>query len=204
MIVVIDYGMGNLRSVGKAFERLGSKVITTSLKDDIMKADKIIIPGVGHFKYGMEKLNSLKLVDVLNKKVLEEKVPVLGICLGMQLMTSYSEEGDVAGLNWIGANTKMFRFEGKNSIFKVPHMGWNGVSTIKESPLMNNISPPDQFYFVHSYYVSCKNADDVLLHTDYGLTFDSGFRRENIFGVQFHPEKSHKTGLRLLKNFLEI
>lgn len=204
MIVVVDYGMGNLRSVGKAFERLGSKVIISSREDDILKADKIILPGVGHFKYGMGKLNSLKLIDALKVKALEEKVPVLGICLGMQLMTSHSEEGDVAGLNWVSACTKKFQCEGKNSIFKVPHMGWNSVTIMKDSALLKDIVSDDQFYFVHSYYVACDDPADVLLKTGYNICFDSGFVHANIFGFQFHPEKSHKKGLCLLKNFIDL
>jgi glutamine amidotransferase len=204
MIVVVDYGMGNLRSVGKAFERLGVKVIISSLVDDIRKADKIILPGVGHFKYGMEKLISLKLINILNIKVLEENVPVLGICLGMQLMTSHSEEGDVAGLNWVSARTKKFQFEEKNSIFKVPHMGWNSVTIMKDSALLKDLVSEDLFYFVHSYYVACNDPADVLLRTDYNIGFDSGFVNDNISGFQFHPEKSHKKGLCLLKNFIDL
>jgi glutamine amidotransferase len=199
MLVIVDYGMGNLRSVEKAFKRINANPIVSSRIEDIEKATKLVLPGVGFFKSGMDRLNELGLVEVLTKKVVEEKTPILGICLGMQLFTSYSDEGDSNGLNWIKAETKSFQLEN----LKVPHMGWNTLEFDSESPLFKGIEKEDAFYFVHSYYVSAENSENALCKTDYGINFDSGICQDNILGVQFHPEKSHSTGLKLLTNFIE-
>lgn len=202
MIAIIDYGMGNLRSVQKAFERIKVPVLITSDKKEILKAAKIVLPGVGNFERGIANLKSNGLYDTLNAVVTENRIPILGICLGMQLMTEFSEEGNVEGLGWIKANTKKFVFD--TTGLKIPHMGWNTLNEVKSSPITNNISPDNLFYFVHSYYVSCENQDDVLAATNYGLSFVSSFQKENIFGCQFHPEKSHSAGLKLLKNFANL
>jgi glutamine amidotransferase len=201
-VVIIDYGMGNLRSVKKAFERLDIKAIISSSKKDIEEAEKIIIPGVGHFSSGMHNLKALDLVKPLCDKVLKAKTPVLGICLGMQLLTRHSEEGDEDGLGWIDAITVKLELSEKN--LKIPHMGWNKLSIKKENPILANIDESTSFYFVHSYQVKCSDQADVLSTTIYGTEFVSGFQKENIIGVQFHPEKSHKAGLKLLKNFVEL
>jgi imidazole glycerol-phosphate synthase subunit HisH len=200
MIVVIDYGMGNLRSVQKAFNRIGCNAVISSSETDILNAGKLILPGVGHFKMGMEKLKEAGLVNLLNKKIIEDKIPVLGICLGMQLMTKFSEEGNIEGLGWIDAQTLRFKAENKN--IKIPHMGWNSLS-VKENILFNGLKNDDTFYFVHSYYVKCNKQENVLSTTNYGIEFHSGISSENITGVQFHPEKSHSKGLLLLKNFID-
>jgi len=201
MIVIIDYGMGNLRSVQKAFERIKVPVLITSDKTEILKAAKIVLPGVGNFEYGIANLKSNGLFDTLNEAVTEYKIPILGICLGMQLMTEYSEEGNVEGFGWIKAKTKKFVFE--NSGLKIPHMGWNNINVVRDSQITNNISPDNLFYFVHSYYVTCENPGDVLATTNYGVSFVSSFQKENIYGCQFHPEKSHDAGLQMLKNFAD-
>ena len=203
-IVVIDYGMGNLRSVAKALERLGIAAVVSSDPVIIEKAEKLILPGVGHFAYGMEKLRQLDIVDLLNHRILDLHTPVLGICLGMQLMTRFSEEGNVEGLNWIDAKTIRFPVEFALRKIKVPHIGWNNTTRNNNHSFWENISQEDLFYFVHSYYVSCTNRQDSLFQSTYGITFDSGFLHENIIGVQFHPEKSHKSGLKLLKNFINL
>ena len=169
---------------------------------DIAYADRLILPGVGHFQHGMEQLEQLGLVDVLNKEVLENKKPILGICLGMQLLTKYSEEGNLAGLGFIDAQTK--KFELPDATLKVPHMGWNTVEFKKDSPMNKAISFNPRYYFVHSYFVDCANQDDILCTTQYGHEFVSGFQHQNIFGLQFHPEKSHKFGMELLTNFSKI
>lgn len=199
MLVIIDYGMGNLRSVEKAFKRINANPIISSDKEVIEKATKLVLPGVGFFKAGMDRLKEMELIDLLNRKVIAEKTPILGICLGMQLFTSWSEEGDANGLNWIPAKTINFKLEK----YKVPHMGWNTLVKQQRSQLFNEMELDDTFYFVHSYYVQCDDVKNVLCTTEYEIDFHSCIIHENIIGVQFHPEKSHKVGLKLLANFVE-
>lgn len=169
---------------------------------DIASAERLILPGVGHFQHGMEQLEELGLVDVLKKEVLENKKPILGICLGMQLLTKNSEEGNLTGLGFIDAQTK--KFELKDTSLKVPHMGWNSVKFTKDSPINKAVSICPRYYFVHSYYVDCANQDDILCVTQYGQEFVSGYQHQNILGLQFHPEKSHKFGMELLANFCKM
>ena len=204
MITIINYGLGNLRSVQKAFERLNIKAIISNNKKEIADAEKLVLPGVGHFVKGMHYLKELKLIDILNTKVMLDKTPILGICLGMQLMTEFSEEGNCEGLGWIEAKTIRFNYNGNGTGhgLKIPHMGWNDIRFVKSTALKNELETSSSFYFVHSYYVNCKDENDRLTRTEYGIEFDSGFQRENITGVQFHPEKSHAAGLKLLKNFI--
>ena len=199
MIVIIDYGMGNLRSVQKAFERIKVSIKVSSSIDDILNADKLILPGVGHFERGMQNLRERGIYKALNEAVLEMKKPILGICLGMQLMTEFSEEGNCSGFGWINAKTKKFSFP--TGRIKIPHMGWNNLSINKTDSLFKAITVDDYFYFVHSYFVSCTDYNEVLTETIYGNKFVSSFKKENIFGCQFHPEKSHDAGLLVLKNF---
>lgn len=198
-IVVVDYGMGNLHSVLKALKRIGVNCIASSKIEDISKANKIILPGVGHFKKAMENLKKLNLIEILNKKVLEDKTPILGICLGMQLLGNFSEEGNVEGLKWIDAKTIKI----KNTGLKIPHMGWNSIFIKKTEKLLKGIENGKNFYFVHSYHVNCNNPQDILTTTNYGIDFASSVKKENILGVQFHPEKSHSAGLKILRNFIE-
>jgi len=204
MIVIIDYGMGNLRSVQKGFERLHIKAITSSNIDDINRADKIILPGVGHFARGMQHLKDLNLIDLLNEKVLVKKTPVLGICLGMQLLTNFSEEGNCEGLGWINAETLAFNLPDNNKSLKIPHMGWNNIRINEDNLLFKNSDSSLPFYFVHSFYVKCNDESELTAKTIYGSEFASVVNKENIFGTQFHPEKSHKQGINLLKNFAEL
>jgi glutamine amidotransferase len=201
MIVIVDYGMGNLRSVEKALIRLGQTPIVSNSIEKILQANKLILPGVGHFKQGMENLYKLNLIDILNKKVLLQKTPVLGICLGMQLMTKFSEEGNTDGLGWLDSYTKKFEFQNKS--LKVPHMGWNTLKIKKQSSIVNGISDVDIFYFVHSFFVSCTNTEDIVTTTNYGVEFVSVIQKDNLFATQFHPEKSHEAGLRIIENFLK-
>lgn len=198
MIAIVDYEMGNLRSVQKAINRLGHNCIISREEKILNDAEKIILPGVGNFKVGMENLKKFGLIDLLNNLVITKKIPVLGICLGMQLMTSYSEEGECQGLNWVRAKTLRFAIDG----FKVPHIGWNSIDIRKNQSLFSEISSLDEFYFVHSYYVKCEISSDILFTSNYGIIFDSGFLIDNIIGVQFHPEKSHNSGLKVLNAFL--
>lgn len=198
MIAIIDYDMGNLRSVQKAVARLGFHCIITRDENELNKASKIIMPGVGNFENGIRNLRTLNLIDILNRQVLDFKKPVFGICLGMQLMTERSEEGNCEGLGWISAETIHF----SHNNLKVPHIGWNSVEMNKNLAMFNELNSEDEFYFVHSYFVKCKVPDDVLFRTQYGTTFDSGLLKGNIMGVQFHPEKSHFSGQKILKAFL--
>lgn len=204
-IVIIDYGMGNIGSVQNMLKYLGTDSIVSSDKKEIENAEKLILPGVGHFKSAMDNINKLGIAELLKAEVLEKKKPILGICLGMQLMCSHSEEGDVSGLSLIDAKVRKFDFS-HNDKLKIPHMGWNKVELLnnRSKIFKGSLLDESRFYFVHSYYVKCNNISDVLTKTDHGLNFDSSFEKGNIFGVQFHPEKSHRFGINLFENFLKI
>ncbi len=202
LIVIIDYGMGNLCSVLHKVKKLGIDSIISSNNKDILGADKLILPGVGSFAVGIENLKNYKLIDILNKKVLNEKTPILGICLGMQLFTKKSEEGNAEGLGWIDAETKRFNFTNQN--LKIPHVGWNSIIIKKKNILFNDIKPDTYFYFTHSYHVYCKNEKDILCTTNYGYEFVSAINKDNIYGTQFHPEKSHKIGMKIIQNFADF
>ena len=200
--VIIDYGMGNLYSIFKKLNRLNTEVSIGKNSESIKKADKFILPGVGHFGKAMDHLKQLNLIDSLNEAVLIEKKPILGICLGMQLMTKSSEEGNAKGFGWFDA--EVVKFNSKNPYkYKVPHMGWNNINIRKSSNLMTNIYDNDEFYFVHSYH-AISNNKDVLTTTNYESNFVSAIEKENIFGVQYHPEKSHDAGQTLLTNFIDL
>jgi imidazole glycerol-phosphate synthase subunit HisH len=199
MIVIVDYGMGNLRSVQKAFERIRVSAKISSNINEILLAEKLVLPGVGHFEHGINNLKDMGLFGALNEVVLEKKIPILGICLGMQLMTDFSEEGNCSGFGWIKARTQRFSFQSDG--LKIPHMGWNNLSLKKADSLFKEITTENFFYFVHSYYISCSYENNILAETNYGNKFVSSFQEGNIFGCQFHPEKSHDSGLQILKNF---
>lgn len=202
-IVIVDYSMGNLNSVQKKFIQLNANVVISSDPNVIALADKLILPGVGHFEKAVEIMHQKGLWDVLNKSVLIDKKPILGICLGMQLMTKFSEEGNVNGFGWIEAT--VVRFHVQDTLkFKIPHMGWNQIEIRKESSLMKGLTDQTEFYFVHSYHVKTDDKTIVLNETNYETNFVSAFEKENVFGVQYHPEKSHDSGKLLLNNFLEI
>lgn len=196
--------MGNLRSINKAFERSNIKTMISAKKEDIDKADKLILPGVGHFGTGMKNLHNLDIIELLLKKITIDKIPILGICLGLQLFTQSSEEGNVDGLGLIDAKTTRFDFTDKCDNLKVPHMGWNTVQIKKENKLLDSVNNEELFYFVHSYHIKCNDKDDVLTSTIYGYEFTSGIQKDNIYGTQFHPEKSHSAGLKILQNFSRI
>lgn len=202
-VAIIDYQMGNVFSVEKLVKRLGYEVSVTSDKNMILNSDKLIMPGVGHFGKAMNILNSTGIIDSLNEAVLIKKTPILGICLGMQLLVNRSEEGDSSGLGWIDGEIVKFRVK-DNIKFKVPHTGWNNALVRKESKLMNNINSDAEFYFVHSYHFTNGRKEDILAETNYEETFASAIEKDNIFGVQFHPEKSHDSGAQLIKNFIDL
>lgn len=202
MITVVDYGMGNLGSIMNMLKKMGVRAEVTSDAARIRSASRLIIPGVGAFDAGMRNLRALGLVEPLGEAALSRRVPTLGICLGMQLMTLRSEEGAADGLGWINAEVRRFAPSDVGRL-KVPHMGWNVVHSVRESPLVGSWREEQRFYFVHSYHVVCASPADVLLRSTYGVDFTAGFQRDNLMGVQFHPEKSHKFGMRLLGNFAE-
>lgn len=200
-ILILDYGMGNLRSVAKKLHDLGVDFSQGATKELIEEADKIILPGVGHFGKAMSNLQSLNLIEPLNKAVLKDKKPILGICLGMQLMTKSSEEGNNDGLGWIDATVKKMHVSDTLK-FKVPHTGWNTITKQKESRLLKGIDNNTEQYFVHAFYVECEKESDILTTTLYDTEFTSAFEVDNIFGVQFHPEKSHDIGRKIIENFI--
>ena len=202
-IVIIDYGMGNLRSAQKKFIRVNANIEISSDPSIISNADKLVLPGVGHFANGITKLKEYGIWDILNKKVLEDKTPILGICLGMQLMAKHSEEGDVEGLAWFDADIIKFRVKDQLK-YKVPHMGWNNAVINKETELFKAVSEGAMFYFVHSFHIKCNNKEDILTTTEYEYSFTSAIQKNNIYGTQFHPEKSHDFGDQVFKNFVEL
>lgn len=202
-IVVVDCGMGNLNSVRRKLSQSHCSPVVSSDPKDVADADKLILPGVGHFQRAMENLNKLNLTDALNEAVLGRRKPILGICLGMQLMARRSEEGGAAGFGWIEGD--VVRFQPKDTLkFKVPHVGWNQIAISKESALMKGIPESSEFYFVHSYYLKADAAVDILNETEFDHTYTSAVEKGNIFGVQYHPEKSHDVGGKLLSNFVSL
>src|SRR6478672_7732558 len=198
MITIVDYGMGNLGSLSNMFKRIGVESEIASDHEKLLSAKKILLPGVGAFDAAMERINGGGFREILDKKALEEKIPVLGICLGMQLLTNSSEEGKLPGLGWIPAKTTKFSFA-KDSKLKVPHMGWNLIYEKNASPLTSDLPAEPRFYFVHSYFVQADDSKHVLATTIHGVEFNSIIQKENIYGAQFHPEKSHKFGMKLLQ-----
>jgi glutamine amidotransferase len=202
MIAIVDYGTGNLCSILNMLKKVGAKGVISSDAVELRNADKLILPGVGAFDNAMGNLEKLGLIPILNELVVKGRKPILGICLGMQLLTHTSEEGKLPGLGWIDADTVRFRFDDRNRL-KIPHMGWNTIEQVKKSPLLDDADAEPRFYFVHSYHVVCRKEEDVLTKTTYGYDFISSVVKNNIAGVQFHPEKSHKFGMKLLSNFAE-
>ena len=200
MITIVDYGLGNLGSVLNMMKKISTPAEITSDLNRLRKAEKILLPGVGAFDPAMEKLTGTELRKILDEKALVEKIPILGICLGMQLLTRGSDEGKLQGLNWVPSFTYKF----PSSYLKVPHMGWNLVIKNNDSPLTQGFLPDYKFYFVHSYYVKVDDDCYSILQTNYGITFDSVIQKDNIFGAQFHPEKSHRFGMQLFKNFAKL
>lgn len=201
--VIVDYGMGNLGSILNMLKYLDIDACISSSPEIVRKAKKIILPGVGAFDNGMAQLNALNMTEVLHHKALIEKIPILGICLGMQLMTMRSEEGTSDGLCWINANTIRIRNEGNTEI-KVPHVGWNCLNEINKHPLNEGIINDSRYYFVHSYAVICADSANTLSQTRHGIDFDSMIANDNLMGCQFHPEKSHRFGMKIFENFNKL
>lgn len=204
MIVIIDYKVGNINSVQNMLKKVGcTDVVISSEPEQIAKATKLILPGVGHFDYGMRQLKASGLIDILTTQVIEKGIPILGICLGAQLLTRGSEEGDVKGLGWIPADTVKFDSTKLQAGLKIPHMGWAEVDVDADVPLLQSLPEDPRFYFVHTYHIKCDNKENEVVTANYGYTFAAGIAKDNIMGMQFHPEKSHKFGMQLFKNFVE-
>ena len=202
-LIIVDYGLGNLSSVKNMILKLGEKCEISSEPDKINKATKLILPGVGSFDSGIKNLNRLDLFEIINSRVLKERIPILGICLGAQLMLNNSDEGILNGFGWIDGSVRSFKseFSKRNIKYPVPLMGWRSITKKKISKL--RIIKNSRFYFVHSYFFDLVDNKIGIFETNYGINFISGFQKENIMGVQFHPEKSHKFGFYLIKSFIE-
>lgn len=206
MIAVIDYGMGNSASIINMIRKAGGYGVICTSPHELEGATAILLPGVGAFDNGMTKLKDSGLLDALTKKILVEKVPFLGICLGMQLLFEKSEEGKLSGLGWLRGDVTRFDFSSQveNCGLKVPHMGWNTVIPRRIDSIFSGFEDEARFYFVHSYHVNCLNPSDILATAEYGYEFACSIRHKNIWGAQFHPEKSHRFGIQFFENFLKV
>jgi glutamine amidotransferase len=203
-VMIVDYGIGNLGSVLNMLKHVGVPAAISADPVVISAAEKLILPGVGAFDTAARRLRESGLLDLLHKRVIEQGVPTLGLCLGMQLLTRGSEEGDEAGLGWIAGETRRFRFPDGEAPLRIPHMGWNTVMPRAGAALFTGLEQEARFYFVHGYHVILDEPNDVAAVTRYGYEFVSAVQRDNVFGTQFHPEKSHRFGMRLLKNFADL
>ncbi|MDB9964262.1 imidazole glycerol phosphate synthase subunit HisH [Vicingaceae bacterium] len=204
MITIIDYGAGNIKSIQNMLKKIGVPSKLTSSAKEVIKAEKLILPGVGHFDYGIRQLRQSGLMECLEKRVLEDKAPILGICLGAQMLGNGSEEGSEKGLGWIDMDIVHFDTNRIHKTHKVPNMGWNYINPAKDSALLSRLDQQARFYFVHTYHMHPKRELDVLAYSNYGYEYASAVSKDNIYGVQFHPEKSHKYGMQLLRNFTAI
>lgn len=204
MIGIVDYGLGNVQAFANIYKRLNIPAILASSAESLAQSDRLILPGVGSFDWAMHCLERTGLRKALDEQVVERKVPVLGVCVGMQMMARSSEEGDESGLGWIDAEVKRFTFTPDSHRLMLPHMGWNDVEPVRPTALLNGLETGARFYFLHSYYFAPDKEADMIATTDYGGSFASGVQAGNCYGVQFHPEKSHGWGIQLLKNFAEV
>ena len=201
MITIIDYDAGNIRSIVNMLRSLGCRSRVTGQPAEIESAERLILPGVGHFDHGMKALHSRGLIEVLNRRVIEHRVPILGICLGAQLLTHSSEEGQETGLGWIDGHVASFARDKLGPSLRVPHMGWADTWALRDSPLSSAIPSDARFYYVHSYHLVCNRQENAILAAHHGYDFTAAIQRDNVLGVQFHPEKSHRYGMHLLKSF---
>jgi len=203
MIALVDYGLGNIQAFANIYRHLGIEAAPARTADDLRAASKIILPGVGAFDWAMTRLQASGLRDALDKEVLEAKKPVLGICVGMQMMARSSEEGKLPGLGWIDATVVKFDARLLKSKTHLPHMGWNDAIPLRTDTIFSGLDAP-RYYFLHSFFMKTDREENVLAASNYGVTFTSAVQAGNVFGTQFHPEKSHQWGVRLLKNFAEF
>ena len=204
MIAIIDYGLGNVRAFANVYHKLNITAEIVSKAEDLISASKVILPGVGSFDYAMQRLEKSGMRPFLDEIVLHRHVPVLGICVGMQMLACSSEEGSLPGLGWLDGVVKRFKFSSLERPLSVPHMGWNNVKLLKINGLLKGLDHTARFYFLHSYYFHCQNNKDLVAVTDYGGDFACAVNSDNVFGVQFHPEKSHQWGMSLLENFARL
>lgn len=206
MITIVDYGLGNIKAFANVYKRLNIPACYASSTEQLKQASKIILPGVGAFDHAMQKLNSSGLRECLDNLVLEKKVPVIGICVGMQMMANDSEEGTSKGLGWIDGTVKCFSYPNAevSKVHPLPHMGWNNISPVRDTKLVANLDEYRRFYFLHSYYFECANSADVVATANYGFDYACIVNNDNVYGIQCHPEKSHHNGVALLKNFAEL
>ena len=206
-ISIVNYGCGNIGSIVNMLKHIGVATEVISESEQVKKAEKIILPGVGKWDSGIHNLRVSGVLSTLEERVLNDKIPILGICLGMQLLLNSSEEGSLPGLGWIDGTVRAFDFSRVDTGSKrlaVPHMGWNAVTTTQESTLTESLDEKSKFYFVHSFYADLQASENILLRSQYGHFFTSGIKKENIYGLQFHPEKSHRHGMDIMKSFSSI
>jgi glutamine amidotransferase len=201
MIAIIDTATGNVGSIANMLKKIGVEAVVSREPEVLGRADKLILPGVGTFDAGMASLDALAIRPLLERRVQQDKVPILGLCLGLQLFTRRSDEGGRPGLGWLEAETVKFRVPPGNRAIKVPHMGWNRIEPQASHPLFAQLPPEPKFYFVHSYHLECVDRSETIATTEHGYRFTCAAARGNIMGVQFHPEKSHKYGMQLFRNF---
>lgn len=204
MITIIDYGVGNINAFVNVYKRVNVPVKIAQNTADLKGAEKLILPGVGHFDHAMKELNNSGMREELDRLVLQEKIPVIGICVGMQMMANRSDEGSMEGLKWIDASVRKFDENKIHQVTRLPHMGWNDVKPKKDVKLFQGLEEDAIFYFLHTYYFECNDPDDIMAITEYGGEFASAAHHENKYGIQFHPEKSHHYGEILLHNFAKI
>lgn len=204
MIAIVDYGSGNIQAIQNIYTKLKIGTFFAKTPEDLNKADKIILPGVGAFDEAMTQLEKSGMKSALEHNAMVKKKPILGICVGLQVMAKYSDEGELPGLGWFDASVKKFDVSKIAFKPKLPHMGWNEIEPVESHPLLNDIDFEKGFYFIHSYYFDACDPKDVLIKAHYGYDFCCAVRKDNIFGFQFHPEKSHSNGINLFKNFAEF
>jgi glutamine amidotransferase len=204
MITIVDYGLGNIQAFLNVYRRLNIEATTAQTSDDLRNATKVILPGVGHFDHAMRQLDESGMRQTLDDLALEQDVPVLGVCVGMQILARFSEEGELPGLGWIDGRVRGFASWEDSTDLPLPHMGWNDVRPTVASPLFAGLESGARFYFLHSYFFQCAKPDEGLAVSQYGAEFNCAVNSGNIYGVQFHPEKSHHFGTQLLKNFAEL
>lgn len=204
MITIVDYGVGNINAFVNVYKRVNVPTKIAKTAADLEDAQKIILPGVGHFDHALSELIKSGMREKLDELVMEKEIPVIGICVGMQMMGNSSDEGKLAGLGWIDASIKKFDETKIKQVTRLPHMGWNDVNPIVSSPLFQGLERNALFYFLHSYYFECNNPSDILATSDYGGQFACAAHHQNVYGIQFHPEKSHHYGETLLHNFAKL